>query len=83
MLQTWACFKKNADLSSARRDHGGLTETKEEAEVRVWPCSKTDCTCECSEGEELLPVMPGFFEVGVVEGTHCFSWPFTPVLSGH
>lgn len=71
MLQIWACFKKCRLVKCQKRPafHGGLTETKEEAEVPVWPCNRTDCTCESSEGEELLPVMPGFFEVGMVEGT--------------
>ncbi|XP_041338976.1 collagen alpha-1(I) chain-like [Pyrgilauda ruficollis] len=65
MLRIWACLKKCRLVKCQKRPafHGGLTETKEEAEVHVWPCNKTDCTCESSEGEELLPVMPGFFEV--------------------
>ncbi|XP_064285347.1 basic proline-rich protein-like [Passer domesticus] len=85
MLGIWSCLKKCRLLKCQKRPafHGGLTETEEEAEVHVWPCTKTDCTCESSEEEELLPVMPGFLEVGVVEGTAFASHSLLFCQIGH
>lgn len=82
MLQIWACFKKCRLGKCQKRSafRGGLTETKEEAAVHVWPCNKTDCTCESSGGGRAT-ASHAWILWNRSGWRHCFSRPFTPVMS--
>lgn len=63
---------KNAGLASARRDLLFVVDSqrpKRKQQFTFGLATRQTAPVRALEGEELLPAMPGFFEIGVVEGT--------------
>lgn len=66
MLQIWACFKK-CRLVKCQKRSAFCERRKRKERFSFGLATRQTAPVRALKVEELLPVMPGFFEAGVVE----------------